>query len=102
MCSADAAVAVHPGLVQTHLAAGWLSGKDLFLGVLQTISAAVLTFLSPAILEPAPRAARTVLFAALAPPREVSNLSHRLETSTCYLSVSKNGKCLMMCKFKAQ
>lgn len=79
------AVAVHPGLVQTSLAAGWMSGSDLAHGFLQSLTAALLGALRTFILEPPSRAARTLLYAALAPAAEVTVPSGRsdMENTHC-------------------
>lgn len=67
----DAAVAVHPGMVQTDLAHGWLEGSDIF-GSLQSFTAVILRALASVILEPSQAAAQTILYAACAPTEEAS------------------------------
>lgn len=65
-------MAVHPGLIQTSLAHGWLTGADIASSLLQPITAAILTAVSAAILEPPERAAKTVAYACTAPATEAS------------------------------
>lgn len=67
----DGAVSVHPGLIETTLAHGWLEGSDIF-GALQVITARILRLVSPLILETSDKAAQSVLFAALAPKAQAS------------------------------
>lgn len=66
----DAAVAVHPGLIQTGLLQEWLHGRDFF-GPLQVVSSAILRGLTSIILETPEAAAQSLIFAALAPASEV-------------------------------
>jgi len=69
--SADAAVAVHPGIVQTGMAKGWLVGSDVALGYLQPLTSAIFGFLAPVLLASVSGAARSVVYASLAPSSEV-------------------------------
>lgn len=69
--SADAAVAVHPGLVQTSLAKGWLVGSDVAMGVVHPLTSAVLGTLAPILLASVSNAARSVVYASLAPSSEI-------------------------------
>ena len=71
-------MAVHPGMVRTGMADGWLVGSDVFHGFLQPMTSSLLRSLEPAILVPAERAVSTVLFAALAPSSEVICNPHSL------------------------
>ena len=66
-------MAVHPGMVRTGMADGWLVGSDVFHGFLQPVTSSLLRSLEPAILVPAERAVSTVLYATLAPSFEVCN-----------------------------
>ena len=70
----DAAVAVHPGIVQTSMAKDWLMGSDLALGYLQPLTSALFGFLAPVLLASVAGAVRTVVYASLAPSTEVVHL----------------------------
>ena len=66
------AVAVHPGMVATNLADSWIAGSDILGEAVQPVLRALLNLLGSTILEPPEQAARTVMFAALAPAQQVS------------------------------
>lgn len=63
----DLAVAVHPGLIDTKLARGWMTDGDVAGRMLRPLVAALLTPLMPHILLPLEHAVDTVMFAISAP-----------------------------------
>lgn len=67
----DVAVAVHPGLIDTDLARGWMTQGDVAGRLLRPVASAVLTPLMPYILLPLEHAVNTVMFAATAPASQV-------------------------------
>lgn len=67
----DVAVAVHPGLIDTELARGWMTHGDVAGRLFRPVVAALLTPLMPYILLPLEHAVNTVMFAATAPASQV-------------------------------
>lgn len=67
----DVAVSVHPGLVDTALARGWLTGPDL-LGPLAPVLGPPLAKVAGILLKPVDVAVADVLFALTAPPAIVA------------------------------
>jgi hypothetical protein len=67
----DTAVSVHPGLIDTELARGWMMQGDVLGKFLLPLVTAVMRPLMPWILLPVEHAVNTVMFAASAPAREV-------------------------------
>eukprot|EP00884_Botryococcus_braunii_P008599 jgi/Botrbrau1/17740/Bobra.0127s0005.1 len=63
----DVAVAVHPGLIDTNLARGWMTQGDVAGRMLRPVVGALLTPLMPHILLPLEHAVDTVMFAITAP-----------------------------------
>ena len=70
-CQGISATAVHPGMVRTELADGWITSSDSFGRRMQPVMRAVNSVLSSLWLEPPSQAVRTILYAALAPSPEV-------------------------------
>jgi hypothetical protein len=70
----DTAVSVHPGLIDTELARGWIMQGDVLGRFLLPVVNAVMRPLMPWILLPVDYAVNTVMFAATAPPKEVGVL----------------------------
>ncbi|BDA46408.1 probable retinol dehydrogenase 13 [Coccomyxa sp. Obi] len=68
----DVAVAVHPGLVDTELARGWLTGADVMGSAAQRFVAPVAKVLAPWLLIQPERAVESILYAATAPPDQVA------------------------------
>ena len=66
------AVAVHPGMVATNLADSWIAGSDILGEAVQPVLRTLLNLLGSTILEPPQQAAKTVIYAALAPAHQVS------------------------------
>ena len=68
------AVAVHPGLVDTELARGWLTGADVMGATAQRFVAPIAKLLAPWLLIQPERAVESILYAATAPADQVGIL----------------------------
>ncbi|CAK0753629.1 hypothetical protein CVIRNUC_002235 [Coccomyxa viridis] len=68
----DISVAVHPGLVDTELARGWLTGADVSGIQLQPVVAPLARMLAPWLLISTKRAVDQLMLAATGPPLQVA------------------------------
>ena len=68
----DAALAVHPGLVDTQLARQWITGEDVWGARARPLLAPLMRALAPWMLLPPRSAVETLLYAAAAPAEQVT------------------------------